>query len=126
MKHPFVWAELRSDNVEQAKKFYAELFGWHLEDAPTDDKSVYVLVKGTGAGKEFGAGMMANPAKGHMGSHWTPFIQVDDVASYSEKAASLGGTVVQKSMKTPWGIISTVLDPTGAAFSLWQENASTL
>ena len=122
MKHPFVWAELRTDDLPKAKKFYTDLFGWEFDEMPEEGAGTYVMLKGTGAGKEFGAGMLANPAKGDFPSHWTPFIQVDDVAAYSVKATELGGNLVMKPMKTPWGLISTVIDPTGAAFSLWQES----
>ncbi len=118
--HSFVWLELRADNVAEAKKFYATLFGWKLEDMPMGEKGVYAMVKGTGAEKEFGAGMLENPAKGHFPSHWTPFVHVEDVAATSIKAEKLGGKLVQQPMETPWGIVSTILDPSGAALSLWQ------
>lgn len=120
MNHQFVWLELRADDLPKAKKFYSEMFGWKLEDMPMGDKGVYVMVKGAGAAKELGAGMVVNPAKGHMVSHWTPFVGVQDINAATKKAEKLGAEVVQQVMETPWGLVSTILDTSGAALSLWQ------
>ena len=46
---------------------------------------------------------------------------VDDINASSEKAKSLGGSVVHGPMEVPGhGWASVVIDPTGAAFGLWQ------
>jgi len=63
---------------------------------------------------------MKNPVPGGLDS-WFPYILVDDVAAATKKAASLGATVAQDIMEVPdMGWFSVIIDPTGAAFGLWQ------
>lgn len=55
---------------------------------------------------------------------WLPYILVDDVEAATKKAASLGGTIVHEVMEVPdMGWFSVIVDPTGAAFGLWQPKA---
>jgi predicted enzyme related to lactoylglutathione lyase len=118
----FVWLELRTNDVAKAKKFYQGLFDWKLEEMPMGD-GAYIMVKGAGVDKEFGAGMMKNPAPPSIPSHWTPFVRVKDVADATKKAERLGAEIAQKPMETPFGIMSTIIDPTGAIISLWQPKS---
>ena len=58
-------------------------------------------------------------------SLWIPYVEVGDVRARTEKAQSLGGTIIKdvtevKSM----GLFSIVLDPTGAAVGLWDPRTS--
>ncbi len=119
MKHPFIFFELRTNDVGKAKKFYAKLFGWKVEEMPMGEGVVYPMLK-VEARKDFGTGITDNPAKKGFPSHWTPYVVVDNCSSFTKKAAKLGGKVAQQPKDFPWGIVSTILDPTGAAFSLWQ------
>jgi uncharacterized protein len=32
--HSIVWFQIPADNVERAKSFYSELFGWKIEKVP--------------------------------------------------------------------------------------------
>lgn len=73
--------------------------------------------------KDFGSGITENSAKGEIPSHWTPYVEVDNCSSFIKKAVKLGGKVVKQPKDFPWGIVSTVLDPTGAALSLWQARS---
>jgi predicted enzyme related to lactoylglutathione lyase len=69
------------------------------------------------AAKELGAGIKVN---GSATSHWAPYISVGDVKKATKKAAQLGAKVVEDVHETPNGIVSTVVDPTGATLNLWQ------
>jgi predicted enzyme related to lactoylglutathione lyase len=54
---------------------------------------------------------------------WVPYILVDDVAACTEKAKSLGATILEDVTEIPnMGWFSMLLDPTGAAFALWKPN----
>ncbi len=114
MTHPIVWFELASDDTAGAKRFYQEMFRWKIEDMDG-----YGMVK-VNVAKEFGAGIKANPGRGHVPSHWAPFVGVEDVKTATKKAVKLGAKVIHDAQQTPWGIVSTVLDPTGAPLNLWQ------
>lgn len=51
---------------------------------------------------------------------WTPFVGVQDINAATKKAEKLGAKIAQQIMETPWGLVSTILDPSGASLSLWQ------
>lgn len=114
MSHQFVWFELASDDVPKAQKFYQEMFG------EMNEANGYVMIK-AGAAKELGAGIKDNLGKGHVPSHWAPYVSVDDVKTATAKATKLGARVLHDTHETPNGIVSVVLDPTGAPLALWSR-----
>jgi predicted enzyme related to lactoylglutathione lyase len=114
MDAQFVWFELTADNTSKARQFYEEMFGWEINEA-----NGYAMVK-AGASENIGAGIKANAGLGGVPSHWAPFVSVKDVKAATKKAGTLGAKVVQDVHVTPHGVVSTVLDPTGAALNLWQ------
>jgi uncharacterized protein len=117
MANPFVHIELETKDVDKSKKFYNRLFDWKLEDIPGMDYTIINVGEGTGGG------MMKNPMPENP-DIWLPYILVDDVAASTKKAKSLGGTVVKDITEVPdMGWFSVILDPTGAAFGLWQAKA---
>lgn len=117
MPNPFVHIELQTKDVATSKKFYSSLFGWKLEDIPGMNYTIVNVGEGTGGG------MMKNPVPENR-DNWMPYILVDDVAASTTKAASLGATVVmEKTEVQDMGWFSVIVDPTGAAFGLWQAKA---
>src|ERR1700687_5770519 len=77
MANPFVHVELATTDVAKAKSFYQSLFAWKLK-----------------VGDGTGGGMMKHPMPEH-GSHWLPYVLVDDIAAATAKAKSLGATIVK-------------------------------
>ncbi|MGV8894673.1 MAG: VOC family protein [Burkholderiaceae bacterium] len=123
MANPFVHIELHTSDLAKAKAFYSQLFDWKLEDVATPEDGVPYTMINVGGGT--GGGMMTNPAP-HAPSHWQAFVGVDDIKASTEKAKSLGATVVQEVMDIgEHGWISVIVDPTGASFALWQAKAGT-
>ena len=54
-------------------------------------------------------------------SAWLPYVVVDDLKATTEKAVSLGATVLMDVTAIPgMGHYSIIQDPTGAAIGLWQ------
>ena len=52
---------------------------------------------------------------------WVPYVLVSNAAASTEKAKSLGATVLSEVTEIPGiGSFSMFLDPTGAAFALFQ------
>jgi predicted enzyme related to lactoylglutathione lyase/uncharacterized protein YndB with AHSA1/START domain len=87
---------------------------WQMEEFPGMDYTIIKVGEGTGGG------MMKNPMPGDP-DNWLPYILVDDVAASTEKAKSLGATVARDMTEVPnMGWFSVIVDPTGAAFGLWQ------
>lgn len=117
MANPFVHVELQTGDPAKAKKFYAGLFDWKLEDIPGMD---YTLV---GVGQGTGGGMMKNPMPGAP-PHWLAYVQVDDVTASTKKTQALGATIAKDVTEVPnYGWFSVIVDPTGAAIGLWQPKA---
>jgi predicted enzyme related to lactoylglutathione lyase len=114
MANPFVHIELHTQDPEKAKKFYSELFDWTLEEYPDMNYTIINVGEGTGGG------IMKSPMPDAM-PQWVPYVLVSDVAASTEKAKSLGATVLTNVTEIPdMGWFSMILDPTGAAFALWK------
>lgn len=117
MANPFIHVELQTQDVDKSKKFYASMFNWKLEDIQGMDYTMVNVGEGTGGG------IMKNPVP-DMPDNWLPYILVDDVAGSTKKALALGATICKDVTEIPgFGWFSVILDPTGAAFGLWQSEA---
>lgn len=117
MANPFVHVELNTTNIAAAKAFYGKLFGWKLEDVPMGGGHSYTMVN---VGEGTGGGMQTHPVAGAPSS-WLSYVTVDDLKASTEKARSLGATVMKEPMEVMgMGSLSVIIDPTGAALGLWQ------
>jgi predicted enzyme related to lactoylglutathione lyase len=119
MANPFVHVELNTTDVSKAKTFYGSLFNWELEDVPMPG-GTYTLIK---VGEGTGGGLMKHPIPGAP-SMWLAYVLVDDIAAATQKAKSLGATVMKDVTEVMgMGWFSIILDPTGAALGLWKPKA---
>jgi|SRR5579863_8418314 len=116
MPNPFVHVELNTTDVEKAKDFYRQLFDWKLEDIPMGDSTYTMIGVGTGTG----GGIMQHPMP-DAPSFWLSYVNVDDIAASTEKAKSLGATILRDVTEVMgMGSLSIITDPTGAVFGLWE------
>ena len=116
MANPFVHVELSSTDVDKAKTFYSQLFNWTLEDADMGGMTYTMINPGGGTG----GGMMKQPIPGAP-SAWLAYVLVDEIKAATQKARSLGATVMKDVTEVPGtGWFSIITDPTGAALGLWQ------
>lgn len=115
--------DLPADDLERAKKFYTELFGWKIEKVP--GPLDYYLIETTSSEGEPGVG-------GGMGLRGSPeqkitnFIDVTSVDEYCDRVKELGGMVLQPKMPVPgWGYLAVCMDTEENTFGLWEvdENA---
>ena len=119
MPNAFVHVELNTTDLDKAKAFYGKLFEWTLEDVPIGDMA-YTLIK---VGKGTGGGMMKHPVPGAP-SAWLAYVAVDDIQAATERAKSLGATIMRDVTEVMgMGWFSILIDPTGAALGLWQTKA---
>ena len=115
MGNPFVHIELTTDNVGKAKSFYKSLFDWKLKDVPMGGGQTYTMVD---VGNGTGGGMFEMPGAPIA---WVPYAAVSDVAKSTEKARSLGATILKEKSEVPgMGWFSIFRDPTGALIALWE------
>jgi hypothetical protein len=116
MPNPFVHVELNTTDLAKSKEFYGKLFDWKLVDEAIPG-GTYTMIK---VGEGTGGGMMKHPIPGAP-SAWLAYVEVDDIAASTQKAKSLGATVmkdVTEVMGAGW--LSIILDPTGAVLGLWK------
>jgi uncharacterized protein len=117
----FLWEELATDDVEGAKRFYTEVFGWKTEDMDMGEAGTYTLLKRNG--DPDAGGITAKPAGAPGGASWYPYLATDDVDAGVSKAKELGATVILEPVEMPTvGRFAILIDPTGAAFGLFQTS----
>ncbi len=115
MANSFVHVELHTREPERAEEFYKELFDWKFEDVPDME---YTIIK---AGEGPGGGVMKCTMPPTARPQWVPYVLVDDIGAFTERAKLLGATLLTDVTEIPGaGSFSMFLDPTGAAFALWQ------
>jgi predicted enzyme related to lactoylglutathione lyase len=120
MPNPFIHAELQTTDVPQAKTFYGKLFDWKLDDFPMPNGTYTMIDVGQGTG----GGIMQHPVPGAP-SAWLAYVLVDDIAVSTEKAKSLGATIMRDVTEIPGaGWLSIIIDPTGATLGLWKPSGS--
>jgi uncharacterized protein len=117
MANPFVHVELATTDVAKAKSFYRSLFDWKLNDMEMGGGMTYTMIE---VGEGTGGGMMQHPMPGQP-SAWLAYVSVDDITAATDKARSLGATIVRDVTEIPnAGSFSIFTDPTGATLALWQ------
>jgi predicted enzyme related to lactoylglutathione lyase len=121
MGNPFVHIELTTSDVGKAKSFYKSLFDWKLKDVPMGGGMTYTMVD---VGNGTGGGMFEMPGAP---TAWIPYAAVSDVGKSTEKARSLGATILKEKSEVPgMGWFSIFKDPTGALIALWQPKPKSM
>jgi predicted enzyme related to lactoylglutathione lyase len=117
--------EIPADDMERARKFYTELFGWKMENAgdPSGEAGgEYWLIttyddKGTPA---ICGGMMKRQGPQHGPTNYVGVPSVDDTA---KKLESLGGKIIMKKTTVPGhGYFVCCLDTENNIIALWEDD----
>jgi predicted enzyme related to lactoylglutathione lyase len=111
------WIELSSSDPEQARDFYAALFGWTYEvgDAQTGD---YVTCFLNGAPV---ASITRNDADSGPTDAWTTYFSSTDAQATADLADESGGqSAVAPVAVGSMGTIALLEDPGGALVGVWQ------
>ncbi len=110
----FVWRELMTDDVERARRFYAELFGWTWKGEEMGGGHTYWMA--SAGGRQVG-GMMAKPPGTPMPNAWSSYVLVRDVEAAVRRCTEAGGRVLKEATDIPdVGRFAVLADPWGAAF----------
>jgi predicted enzyme related to lactoylglutathione lyase len=122
--------EMPADDVERAKKFYTDLFGWKIEKWPgtsskdsSSSSMEYWIVSTTddkGNKTPIGGGLMKRQEQHQQ---ITNFIDINSVDEYSSKIEKLGGKVVVTKMAVPgMGYFAVCHDTENNSFGIWETN----
>jgi predicted enzyme related to lactoylglutathione lyase len=111
-----VWNECMTTDFEGGKAFYAEVFGYRLEDMSGDDFSYVTL--NVGDRPIGGLGALPADAPESAVSHWSPYFGVADTDATVAKLRELGGTLFGEPHDSPYGRMAQVADDQGARFKV--------
>ncbi len=109
----FYWHELNTTDVEQAKGFYGELFGWTFTSMDMGPMGTYTLVNA-------GAKQVGGIAKAEPGTPagWLAYVTTTDVDATTAAAKAAGAKEIVPPSDIPGqGRFSILTDAQGAAFA---------
>ncbi len=113
--------DLSTSDVDVAKRFYGELFGWSYEDVPTPMGPSYSMCR---LGDDVVAGIGPQPpamAASGAPSTWNSYVLVEDAEATCAAASAAGGTVLMAPDDVmDQGRLAVLADPSGAVVGLWQ------
>jgi len=114
------WNELSTPDVEKAKSFYADLFGWTYDDVDTAEMP-YATIRN---GERMNGGIRPlGEQEKQVGvpPNWMPYFTSADLDQSAAKVAELGGTVMVGPMAILQGSrLAVVRDPQGVVFALFE------
>lgn len=112
------WTDLIAPDVDAARKFYHEVFGWEY-DIGGPEYGGYTTAR---LGSRTTVGMVGNqPGAPPMPAAWGLYFASDAIEADVARAVALGAKVVSPAMVVgEFGSMATCEDPTGATFSFWQ------
>lgn len=115
-----IWMDLMTSDMEKAKSFYGELFGWSIVDNGEDFGHYHMASRGD----DVVAGMMQKSADdAAMPDVWTVYLAVDNAEASTEAVKQAGGQVMLEPMVVgPTGTMVVASDPSGAVVGLWEPN----
>jgi uncharacterized protein len=110
MGHPVVHFEIGCRDRDKTGRFFADLFGWHIQQngpASTIDTASPSGIPGH------------ITSLNHEPYHYTMFyVEVEDVQAYLDKAAALGGKTLVPPIRIPTGTFAWLSDLDGNVIGL--------
>ena len=117
----FSWVDLQTDDLDRARSFYSELFGWEYNDIPIGDGAVYSMAQVRGHNV---AGLGVRQSD-EIPPHWNCYVTVEDADASAARAAELGANVLAPPFDVfEAGRMAAFADPQGAILSIWQPRQS--
>lgn len=113
----FVWTDLSTYSLADARTDYADLFGWSFGG---DDAYDFAILNGTAVAAVFP--MPERLAKIDMPSFWMSYVHVDDLDAAVAKARSHDGVIIEIEPQDfdEGARVALVRDPSGAGFTLYE------
>jgi len=113
-----LWYELLTTDMKAAEKFYTTVVGWTVTPFPNapDPYDLWTRAGGATIG-----GVMKIPQGMNFPPHWGMYVGVDKLEDGAAQIEKLGGKALSPVIDVPTvGRMRTMLDPQGAAFSIYQ------
>jgi hypothetical protein len=114
------WIDLATSDLERAKQFYGNVFGWTFESAGPE----YGGYVNAFSGGHAVAGLMTNDPQWNSPDGWTTYLHTADIRATLATAVEAGAVTcaqpVEPTEVKDKGWMAMLVDPTGAFFGLWQ------
>ena len=120
----FGWNELGTRDVDAARGFYGNVFGWSVEEQDMGEMGTYHVWKG---GEDSRGGMMdiTGRVPDEVPNHWLVYFTVPDADAAAEAAKANGGEVTFGPIDIPVGRFAMIQDPHGANFAVMAPTEET-
>jgi predicted enzyme related to lactoylglutathione lyase len=111
--HSIDYIEIKVPDIDRAKRFFAEAFGWEFHDYGPD----YAGIKG-------GDGEVGGLAKGSPTPSGGPLVVLfsDDLEKTMAAVKAAGGKIVRETFSFPGGRRFHFADPSGNEMGVWAED----
>jgi uncharacterized protein len=110
---PVVHLELHTPDLPEAEALYAQLCGWRAQRIDAPHGSYLALQLGGGVG----GGIVECETRRPL---WLPYVEVSAVGEATERARTLGASVLLEPREGPGGWRSVVATPAGGEVAFWQ------
>jgi predicted enzyme related to lactoylglutathione lyase len=105
------WVDILVPDPDAATAFYGDLFGWDFTDP---GRNGYRVARINGLDVAGLGQAQAMPS-------WNTYIRVDHADAAAARATEAGATLLLEPLDVlPAGRLAVLIDPTGAAFALWE------
>jgi predicted enzyme related to lactoylglutathione lyase len=110
------WADLGTPDMAASHAFYSALLGWEINDMGADFGHYAICTRNGHATAGIGPAMSPDQPIA-----WTTYLAVEDADKTADLITSNGGRIIAAPMAVAdQGRMAIALDPTGAAFGIWQ------
>jgi hypothetical protein len=112
-----VWNDLVTEDLEAAKHFYGNMFGWTFQDTTSYSGQPYALAK---SGNVYVAGLLSVPPRrdGQHVSRWVPYVSVPDVDAAIDRVKEAKGGIPVPARDVRIGRVAAIVDKEGAVIGL--------
>jgi predicted enzyme related to lactoylglutathione lyase len=112
------WVDLMTRDVDGARKFYSDVFGWTSTDPDAEFGGYFMFYSD---GDPVGGGMA--PTGPEVPDCWTVYLASPDAAASVARVTEHGGEIVAPTMAVgTLGTMAVVRDPGGAVVGIWQAD----
>jgi predicted enzyme related to lactoylglutathione lyase len=117
----FCWIELATTDANAARRFYADLFDWTVNEIPMGENGFYYIAQKNGKDAAALYEMQQEMRAAGIPPNWMTYVCVTNADDVAEQAKSLGGTLMNGPFDVfDLGRMAVIKDPQGAVFAIWE------
>jgi predicted enzyme related to lactoylglutathione lyase len=112
------WVDLTTPDVDGAKRFYGELFGWTTDEPGDPEETGGYAMFLSGGRRVAGVGPVMQEGQPPV---WSTYFATDDVDALAERVRAAGGTALMEPLDVlDAGRMAFFAHPAGGMFGAWQ------